>query len=189
MLRTERQMTQLTIDHLIRVRSIYRTLRRERGEAFSSLPRHADWLQFRYVRADSIRRLAAVTFSDPPVIAIHPAAFDYENTLLLKGLIHHELCHLICGPQAGHGEEFQQLERRWLSYEPYTLQRSGFARTLSHNAQKHGSVFTYQCPNCAIEIVRKRQLPPDTACSSCCKAFNGGKWCEAYTLKKVEGVG
>lgn len=181
-------MSQLTIDHLIRVRSIYRTIRRERGSDFSSLPRHCDWLSFRYVQGDSIRRLAAVTFSDPPVMAIHPAAFDWENTLLLKGLIHHELCHLILGPRAGHGSEFQTLEQRWRAWHPYTLQRSGFARSLTHNARQQGSVLVYECPNCNKQIVRRRALKPHSACSSCCKAFNGGKWCEAYTLKRVDSV-
>ena len=189
MLRTERQMEQLTIDHLIRVRSIYRTIRRERAEAFSSLPREADWLLFRYVRSDSIRRMAAVTFSDPPVIGLHPLAFDWDNTLLLKGLVHHELCHLICGHQAGHGEEFQVLEQGWLSYQPYVLQRNAFNRRLIEDARLSGSVHTYECPNCGVQIDRKRPLKEHTACSSCCEAFNEGKWCEAYTFKKVVSVG
>jgi len=181
-------MENLTIDHLIRVRSIYRTLRRERP-AFSGLPRDAGWLQFRYVRSDSIRRLAAVTFSEPPVVALHPQAFEFENTLLLKGLIHHELCHLICGHAAGHGEAFSVLEQGWVSYRPYTLQRSAFVRRLTENAQTEGRAITYECPNCYAQIVRTRPLRSGTACSACCKAFNGGKWCEAYTLKKVDVLG
>lgn len=189
MLRTERQMSQLTIDDLIRVRSIYRTIRRERGDTFASLPREADWLLFRYVRSDSIRRMAAVTFSDPPVIALHPLAFAWENTLLLKGLIHHELCHLICGHQAGHGEEFQALEQAWLSYQPYVLQRNAFNRKLIEDARLDGLFHEYQCPNCGLIIERTRPLKANTACSSCCKALNGGKWCEAYTFKKVVSVG
>lgn len=182
-------MSQLTVEHLIRVRSIYRTIRRERGDAFASLPRRPDWLTFRYVRPDSVRRLAAITFNDPPVIAIHPSAFEWEHTLLLKGLIHHELCHLLLGPAAGHGSEFQALERGWRSFYPYTVQRSGFARLLTDNAREQGSVFVYRCRNCDDEIIRIRPLKPNSACAVCCKAFNKGKWCESYTFKKVDALG
>lgn len=179
----------LAIDHLIRIRSLYRSIRRERPDVFSSLPFHADWLTFRYVRSDSIRRMAACTFSDPPVLSIHPRAFDWDNGLLLKGLLHHELCHLVCGSEAGHGEYFKSTERGWRSFGPYGLQRNAFSRTLTEEAQRDGLVLTYECPGCFKTIIRKRPLKPHTACTECCKAFNKGKWCESYTFKKVEVVG
>lgn len=179
----------LAIDHLIRIRSLYRSIRRERPDVFASLPFQADWLTFRYVRSDSIRRMAACTFSDPPVIAIHPRAFEWKNGLLLRGLLHHEMCHIVCGAEAGHGEFFRSIERRWASFAPYELQRASFSRALTAQAQREGLVLTYECPECLKTITRKRPLKQHTACSECCKAFNGGKWCESYTFKKVEVVG
>lgn len=175
----------LAIDHLIRIRSLYRSIRRERPDVFSSLPFHADWLSFRYVRSDSIRRMAACTFSDPPVIAIHPLAFQWGNGLLLKGLLHHELCHLVCGAAAGHGDVFKSTERGWLSFAPYDLQRTAFSRSLADNARAEGRALEYQCPGCLKSITRTRPLKSNTACTECCKVFNGGKWCESYIFKKV----
>jgi hypothetical protein len=179
----------LTIEHLIRVRSIYRTLRRERSQAFGMLPQNADFFLWRYLSPDAFRRMASCTFSDPPVVGVHPLAFTWENTLLLKGLIHHELCHLICGLEAGHGETFRNLEQGWDLYLPYTLQRNRFSTMLSQRAQTEGWAITYECPNCARQIIRKRPLRVGTACSVCCKAFNEGKWCEAYSFMKVDGLG
>lgn len=178
----------LEVDHYIRLQSIYRRLRRECPDTIGHLPRSMGWFVVRYLNRSAITRLASARFSDPPVISIHRAAFDYDGPALLRGLFHHELCHLIAGPQAGHGPEFERIERAWGDLDIYRANRNRFAREL-HAAGNDEQTFVYECANCGGRVVRRQQIQPGSSCKSCCKQFNEGKWSAAYPLIRAGSVG
>ena len=42
--------------------------------------------------------------------------------------------------------------------------------------------YTYECPQCKRETGRHRKMRIDSACGSCCKEFNRGKFSSDYIL-------
>ena len=72
----------LSVEHLLRVQTLYRELRAERPEILGGLPFSTNWLRFRYLRRDTLRTLALAQFA-PDTLALHRDAFDWSNSLLL----------------------------------------------------------------------------------------------------------
>ena len=179
----------LTVEHLLLVRNIYRELRAERPDVLGGLPSGTSWLRWRYLRVGTIRTLAQVRFRDDDfTVSINRYAFDYYaegNPILLKGLIHHELLHIVCGSEEGHGPMFTQMESSWDDFDDYRYHRAKFVRAVERLERERGALYRYECPNCRKVIFRTRAMSPESACRECCKAFNDGVWCESYVLIKV----
>lgn len=97
----------LSVEHLLLVRNLYRELRAERPDVLGGLPSGTSWLRWRYLREGTIRTLAQVRFRDDDfTVSINRYAFDQYymmQPIILKGLIHHELLHIVCGSEEGHG--------------------------------------------------------------------------------------
>jgi ribosomal protein L37AE/L43A len=174
----------LNVDDLLEVRSVYRSIVLERPHVFEDFPTDASWIRFRYLPSETTTVMASLTYADAPTLSIHPEAFRFDSHLL-RGLIHHELLHVLLGHEEGHGALFTTLESSWKGWSRYRPLRRRFNRHL----QTLGvgvAEFTYRCLNCDTLYHVKRPLRPESACRKCCKAFNGGKWCETYPLIKVE---
>lgn len=180
----ERLTNPLSTDDLIRVKTIYRELRRE-VYALRGLPASTTWIRWRYLRDGTIRTMASVKFGDEMTLSIHRLAFDYSHPILLKGLIHHELIHIVCGSEAGHGPLFRSTENAWEAIDDYRYHRKKFARHIEMVERDSGRLLRYECPNCRMIILRTRPLRPESACKSCVKRFNDGIYCESYTLIRV----
>ncbi len=167
-------------EHLLWVQDLYRELRDERPEIFEGLPPDASWLRFRYLKDASFRTLALAEF-DPDVMAIHPLAFDWDDDILLRGLIHHELIHYVLGYSLGHNELFHIIEADWRRYAEYREHRENFVEQIQSDSRLHH----YTCPNCGLDFLRVRPFAPDVACSDCCQTFNDGEWSDSFTLITV----
>lgn len=172
----------LSPEHLLEVRGIYRSLLERTW--FTGWPPNANWIRWRYLNDDNTSSMATVTFGDDPTISIHPEAFEYSNPVLLIGLIHHELLHIYHGPDEGHGALFRESERSWPEYHRYRAEKKRFFRMINELAVGRMN-FSYRCPKCKKVLHQTKPLRADSACQECCKVFNNGKWCEAYTLIRV----
>ena len=186
----ERGLTNpLNVDHLLLVRSIYRELRAERPDELGGLPSGTSWLRWRYLREGTIRVLAQVRLKDEDfTLSINRYAFDYYfegSPILLKGLIHHELIHIVLGSSEGHGPMFNRMEKSWEEYPDYKYHRAKFVRSVERLERERGNLHRYECPNCHKVLFRTRPMSPESACRECCKVFNKGVWCESYVLIKV----
>ena len=179
----ERLTNPLSPEHLVRIRAIYRSLLEERTW-FTDFPRTPAWIRWRYLNDTNTTSLASCTFDDSPTISIHPEAFEYPNPVLLIGLVHHEMLHIYHGAEVAHGPMFRESERSWVEYHRYRMEKKRFFRLISELAVGTRN-YSYRCPKCQSVLHRNEPLSSDSACLACCKAFNNGKWCEAYTLIRV----
>lgn len=179
-------MRPLRTEHLLAVRDIYRRLKRTEPNRFGGLPIGTNWLRMEYLREDTIRTLATASMGDIPTLKIHPRAFEWNQTILLKGLVRHEMIHFVLGAGAGHGHLFRSIEEEWEHFEDYKHQRAKFVRVLEIAARDSGKLHRYECPNCRKVILKTRPLKPESACDDCCKNINNGVWSETYILIKVE---
>jgi len=171
----------LSVEHLLQVQAHYRSLR-ESDNFIKELPPKSDWIRWRYLDDDINHKLASVRFEQSPTISIHAYAFDWNDPLLLEGLIRHELLHLVWGASEGHGALFTASEEGWDKFHRYKRQKRRFFSALHSQS---GREFSYACANCQRMVHLNRALRPNSACLECCKAFNNGKWCQAYTLIRV----
>lgn len=179
----ERLTNPLSPEHHTTIRTIYRSLVEERVW-FSDFPSTPAWIRWRYLEETNTSSMASMTFNEIPTISIHPEAFQYSNPILLIGLVHHELLHIYHGASEGHGPLFRESERSWEQYHRYRMERKRFFRMINELAVGLKN-YSYRCPKCQSVLHQTTPLSPDSACLSCCKAFNNGKWCEAYTLIRV----
>jgi ribosomal protein L37AE/L43A len=183
----DRRLTNpLSVEHLLLCRRLYRELRAERPDVLGGLPSGTGWLRWRYLRQGTIRTMAQVRFhEDDFTLSLNRYAFDQYHLmqpLLLKGLIHHELLHIVCGSEEGHGPMFTRLESSWEQFDEYRYQRAKFIRSVERIERDNGNLFKYVCPNCKKILFRTRRMADESACRDCCKAFNDGVWCESYVL-------
>jgi predicted SprT family Zn-dependent metalloprotease len=175
----------LGVEHLLRVQALYRELVQERPEIFDGLPeKPSSWLRWRYLNKNTFRTFATAEY-DPDTIGINPEAFNWENEILLKGLIHHELIHFVLGYSLGHNELFYLIQSDWHRYPEYEKERQKFSEHL-HQTKK---TYHYQCPNCDVQIIRARKMRKHSACSVCCEKFNNGEWSDSFTLITVGEAG
>jgi len=184
--RKSRLTNPLSVEHLLLVRNLYRELRADQPDVLGGLPSGTSWLRWRYLREGTIRLLAQVRFKDDDfTISLNRYSFDKYHLmepLLLKGLIHHELLHIVCGSEAGHGQMFTKLESGWEQFDEYRYQRAKFVRAIERIERDKGRLFKYECPKCHKVLFRTRRMAPESACRDCCKANNGGVWCESFVL-------
>ena len=167
-------------DDLHRVHSLYYALCSERGWGHMPLPTAFDW---EYLDASSTHIHARVTFpalgqEGKTLISIHPFAFTWSNDLLLKGLIHHELCHVVAGQAAGHGVRFKDLETHWPMWMDYSEENDDFARWLRASNPR----WRMECLSCGAVHYRSTRPADGTACASCCHKFNKGEWSHRFVL-------
>ena len=167
----ERLTNPLTPEHLIDIRGIYRSLIEERNW-FTGFPSTPAWIRWRYLEATNTTAMASVTFGDSPTISIHPEAFEYSNPILLIGLIHHELLHIVHGPDEGHGAIFRESERSWIQFHRYRTERKRFFRMINELAVGLKN-YSYRCPQCEEVLHRNSPLSPDSACMACCRDLPG----------------
>jgi len=182
-------MRPLRTEHLLAVRDIYRRLKRSEPQRFGGLPIGTSWLRIEYLRDDTIRTLATATMGDIPTLKLHPRSFEWNQTILLKGLVRHEMIHFVLGAAAGHGSLFRSIETEWEHFDEYKHQRAKFVRALEIGARDSGLLHRYECPNCRKVILKSRPLKLESACDDCCKNINNGVWSETYILIKVENDG
>lgn len=134
---------------------------------------------YEYLEGSETKVQAKITLSDvKPTIYFHPNAFDKCKGYLLKGLLHHELCHYILGIEKGHNSEFHHFEHEWEGYLPFKQESSQFSRWLL--TQK--PIFRLTCLNCGESYLRNRVPAGKLACRKCCEDYSNGEYDDNYTL-------
>ena len=111
-----------------------------------------------------------------PLIEIHPLAFEFDDKWLVKGLVHHEICHYILGAEVGHGPKFDEFESQWQYYYSYKQSALNFARMLQQNRR-----FIMTCLHCDLSFVKERPIQ-GSVCRSCCEKHSKGNYDSRYTL-------
>lgn len=163
----------LSDEHRTHIHHIFYALCQERKWSLG-FPTQFEW---DYLPADNQVVQARITFDNQrPKIEIHPVAFQRGKTLV-KGLVHHELCHFILGPEAGHGPRFRALEESWDGWWLYKSESLEFARHLNRVKGR----YVLSCGWCGLRIVRNR-VKHGSVCRSCCEKHANGNYDERFTL-------
>ena len=170
----ESRMT-LTSEHTTHLHHIFYALCRERNWSLG-FPTSFD---FGYLDADNRQVQARIVVGDrKPTILFHPMAFDECNGHLVKGLLHHELCHHILGPDVGHGPMFSAYEQEWGDYMLFKSESVNFARTLHRRKPK----YVLSCTSCGLKFERDRLPVGRLSCRGCCEKYSNGEFDDNYNL-------
>jgi predicted SprT family Zn-dependent metalloprotease len=107
------------------------------------------------------------------------AAEEIDRTL------RHELAHLIAWQRTGnrriqaHGEEWRQACRELdIPGEKATHQ-------LPLPIRRQRKRYSYRCRGCQRVVRRVREIQRPTACGTCCRTRNNGRFNEAFILEKI----
>jgi len=163
----------LTSDHQTHLHHIFYALCRERGWALG-LPTSFD---FGYLDADLKHVQARIVLKEgKPLILFHPAAFGRGS--LVKGLLHHEICHYLLGPEVGHGPRFSALEEGWDGFWAWKQESADFARWLLRQRPE----YRLSCLACGAVMLRNTVPVGRIACRACCEKHANGQYDERYNL-------
>ena len=105
-------------------------------------------------------------------------AFDECQGHLVKGLLHHELCHHILGPEVGHGPAFTALEQTWDYYFMFKSETVNFARTLNRRKPR----YVLSCDTCSLKFERDIIPAGRLSCRGCCEKYSNGEHDDNYNL-------
>ena len=170
----ESRMT-LTSEHQTHLHHIFYALCRERKWALG-LPTS---FEFGYLEADNRRVQARIIFEGQrPTILFHPMAFDECKGHLVKGLLHHELCHYLLGPEVGHGPAFTSLEQGWDEFFMFKSETVDFARTLVRRKPR----YVLSCDTCGLKFERDTLPVGRMSCRGCCEKYSNGQYDDNYNL-------
>jgi hypothetical protein len=163
----------LTSEHQTHIHQLFYALCKERGWALG-LPTCFD---YGYLNADVKCVQARITLGEgKPLILFHPAAFGRGR--LVKGLLHHELCHYLLGPEVGHGPRFLTLEEGWDWYYAFKQESADFARWLLRQRPE----YRLTCLACGTVMLRNTVPVGRIACRACCEKHANGEYDERYNL-------
>lgn len=165
----------LTSKHQTHLHHIFYALCRERKWALG-LPTS---FEFGYLEADNRRVQARIIFEGlRPTILFHPMAFDECKGHLVKGLLHHELCHYLLGPEVGHGPAFTSLEQGWSDFFMFKSETVDFARTLNRRKPR----YVLSCDTCGLKFERDTLPVGRMSCRGCCEKYSNGQYDDNYNL-------
>jgi len=121
---SRRFSTPLSVEHLLKVQAIYALIRNKRKYAFMDFPSSTTWFRIRYMRKHCTKTLGSMSWDSKDgmliTMSLNRILFEEEtDPTLLYGVIHHEMCHMLLGPEAKHNEQFEHLESGWVDYWYY----------------------------------------------------------------------
>ena len=131
-----------------------------------------------------MRSTAGTAYAGKSLINLNPRLRDFGDAEIDRTL-RHELAHLLAQHRAGrrrispHGREWQQACRDLgLTDEKrcHDLPLPRRALTARH---------FYRCPHCAVELRRVRPLRGKSACLTCCRRHNGGRYADRFRFAKM----
>lgn len=165
----------LSSDHRTHLHHIFYALCKDRKWSLG-LPTSFD---FGYLDADNRRVQARIVFDgNRPTILFHPLAFKECQGYLLKGLLHHELCHYMLGAEVGHGPNFVNLEESWSDFFLFKSESSDFSRTLNRRKPR----YVLSCESCGLKFERDTLPVGRMSCRGCCEKYSNGDFDERYNL-------
>lgn len=163
----------LTSEHQTHIHHQFYALCKERRWALG-LPTCFD---YGYLDADVKRVQARIILGEgKPLILFHPAAFGRRR--LVKGLLHHELCHYLLGPEVGHGPRFSAFEQAWDGFWEFKQASADFARWLLRQRPE----YRLTCLACGAVMLRNTVPVGRIACRACCEKHTNGEYDENYNL-------
>lgn len=163
----------LTSEHLNHIHHLFYVLCSERGWAIG-LPTSFD---YGYLDPDLKHVQARIVLREgKSLILFHPASFGRGN--LVKGLLHHELCHHLLGPEVGHGPTFSALEEGWDEFYHWKQESADFTRWLLRQRPE----YTLTCLTCGTSMLRNTVPKGRIACRICCEVHSNGQYDSRYNL-------
>ncbi len=171
----------LSREHLAMVCSHYGRLR-SINPILSELPTNPLWIRWRYLPWNRWRCYGEAEDSRlGATVSINPLAFDEGWDIVLSGIIHHEMIHLLM-PDEGHNQVFGDAERSWCDYSAFRSALQLFREEAERFALDRSIVHVYHCRSCDLTIHIDRILPIGTACKHCCISDNRGKHSHLFSL-------
>lgn len=171
----------LSREHLALVCAQYGRLRSS-NPILQQLPTNPLWIRWRYLPWQRFRCYGEAQDSVlGATISINPLAFEPSWEIVLAGIIHHEMIHVLM-PDEGHNQVFADAERSWSEYEAFRSALQIFREEAERLALDRSIVHIYHCKVCEITIRIDRILPIGTACKHCCIKDNQGKHSHLFSL-------
>ena len=165
----------LTSEHQTHLHHIFYALCRERNWSLG-FPTSFD---YGYLDADNRSVQAQIILGQgKPTILFHPTAFVECQGHLVKGLLHHELCHYILGHEVAHGPDFHELEQAWDYYMLFKAETVNFARTLLRRKAR----YVLTCHACGVKFERSHIPVGRLSCRGCCEKHSNGEFDDKYNL-------
>jgi predicted SprT family Zn-dependent metalloprotease len=117
-------------------------------------------------------------------ITLNPKLLDVDPQEL-DGTLRHELAHLVAYYRAGnrriqaHGPEWRR------ACSELGIPNEKRCHTLPFKGRQQRPKFAYQCKHCQAVYPRTRRLRRYSACYSCCREHNSGKYSNKFLLYQV----
>jgi SprT protein len=117
-------------------------------------------------------------------IVLNPALHSTGDGEVRRTLLH-ELAHFVAKHRAGHrrlephGEEWRR------ACADLGIPGESRCHTLPFPRREQTRKYFYQCPVCSTVIARVRPMKRPSACLSCCRMFNGGKYDSRFRFHVV----
>lgn len=120
---------------------------------------------------NAVKRYGQTRFSDRTITISRKltALNPWERT---QNVILHEIAHALAGPTAGHGHEWKRVARS-IGCSAERVENGVITPPLAWKAT---------CPNCRRVSRKARRSQSPTACGTCCRAHNGGRFTERFEL-------
>ena len=134
-----------------------------------------------------MRTTAGLAFPGRSLVRLNPKLREFGDAEIRRTLLH-ELAHLLAHERAGrrriapHGAEWRRAcGDLGLPDEKRTHDLPLPRRTI---ARRHH----YRCPSCAATIARVQPLRRGSACLSCCRAHNRGRYDARFRFERIEAA-
>jgi predicted SprT family Zn-dependent metalloprotease len=131
-----------------------------------------------------LRTTAGLANYQKRAILLNPALREVGDEEIDRTL-RHELAHLLAASRhphrrlAPHGPEWRQ------ACADLGIPGEDRCHALPWTRRQQRRKFFYQCPVCGVVVARVRELRGRSACLSCCRHFNGGRYDERFRFRRV----
>ena len=131
-----------------------------------------------------MRSTAGTALASKSLVTLNPRLHEFGAEEVERTL-RHELAHLLAHHRAGrrrispHGPEWQQACR------DLGLTDEKRCHELPLPRRKMQARHKYRCAHCAVEIQRVRPMRRASACLSCCRKYNRGRYDARYRFVRV----
>ncbi len=132
-----------------------------------------------------MRSTAGLAFPGRSLVRLNPRLREFGEAEVRRTLLH-ELAHLLAHERAGrrriapHGAEWRR------ACADLGLPDEKRTHDLPLPRRKIARRHHYRCPSCATTIARVQPLRRGSACLSCCRAHNRGRYDARFRFERIE---
>jgi len=120
------------------------------------------------------------------LVELNPKLAEFEGQVIRT--LKHEVAHLVAYSRSGrrriepHGEEWRQ------ACADLGIPDESARHTLPLPRSQQERRYIYQCPSCLLEVKRVKPFKRHSACLSCCRTHNGGKYDQRFQFKLLRKI-